>query len=274
VDKQGVFVHIRFLYGFRGLREVVVAELQAVVEYLDGLLDTAGVPDYEGALNGLQVENSGHVTRVGAAVDASERTVREAVRRGCDLLLVHHGLFWDGNRALTGRRYRRIGPLLSADVAVYSAHLPLDVHPEFGNNALLARALGIELEGRFGEYRGMEIGWWGRLEVKREVLAARLDDLLGVRVHMMPFGPEVVRRVGVVTGGGGGMIGEAVAARLDAYITGEGAHHTHFDAEEHRINVFYGGHYATEVWGVRALAEHLAGRYGLEWEFIDHPTGL
>ncbi|MBR9989681.1 MAG: Nif3-like dinuclear metal center hexameric protein [Gemmatimonadetes bacterium] len=251
-----------------------MAELRAVVEYLDGYLDIGGVPDYEGAHNGLQVANSGSVGRVAAAVDASERTIAEAVRRGCDLLLVHHGLFWDGGSPVTGRRYRKLQPLLTADVAVYSAHLPLDVHAEVGNNAVLARELGVELEGRFGEYRGADLGWWGRVELKREVLAARLDETLGGRVRMLAFGPEVVRTVGVITGGGGSLIGVAATAGLDAYITGEGAHHTYFDAEELGMNVFYGGHYATETWGVKALAEHLESRFGLEWEFIDHPTGL
>jgi dinuclear metal center YbgI/SA1388 family protein len=248
--------------------------LGEVVGYLDGYLRTAEVPDAPTALNGLQVENSGQISRVAAAVDASARTVREAARRGCDLLLVHHGLFWDGNVPVTGRRYRRLQQLLQHDIAVYSSHLPLDVHAELGNNVLLARALGIEVEGTFGSYMGMEIGVRGRLGLKREALAARLDDVLGCRIHMMPYGPEVVEQAGVITGGGGSMIGAAAAAGLDAFITGEGAHHTHFDAEEGGINVFYGGHYATETWGIRALAEHVAERYGLEWEFIDHPTGL
>jgi dinuclear metal center YbgI/SA1388 family protein len=251
-----------------------MADLTEVVEYLHGYLNVAEVPDSDGALNGLQVSNSGTVGRIGAAVDASERTIAEAIRRGCDLLLVHHGLFWDGNVPVTGRRYRKLRTLLAADTAVYSAHLPLDVHAEVGNNAILARELGVELEGRFGDYRGMALGWWGRLELKRETLGARLDVVLGGRVRMLGFGPEVVRPVGVITGGGGGMIGAAVAAGLDAYITGEGAHHTYFDAEESGINVYYGGHYATETWGVKALAAHLESRFDLPWEFIDLPTGL
>jgi dinuclear metal center YbgI/SA1388 family protein len=248
--------------------------VQEVAAYLDGYLRHSDVPDYAGALNGLQVEGPGPVRRVGAAVDGSLRTVKECVRRGCDLLLLHHGLFWDGNQPVTGRRYARLEPLLSAGVAVYSSHLPLDVHPEVGNNAVLCRALGMEPTGRFGAYQGMDLGFWGELELKREVLAARLDDVLGGRVHMMAFGPEVVRRVGVITGGGGSMIGAALAAGLDAYITGEGSHQTYFDAEEGGINVFYGGHYATETWGVKALAAHLEERFGVPWEFIDHPTGL
>ena len=248
--------------------------LGELTRHLDAYLRHGEVPDWSGALNGLQVENGGRVTRVAAAVDASARTLRDAVRRGCDLLLVHHGLFWDGNVAVTGRRYRRLKTALDGGLAVYASHLPLDVHEEVGNNVVLARELGIRLEGRFAVEKGIEVGVWGELELKREVLAARLDDVLGCRVHMMPFGPEVVRRVGVVTGGGGSLIGSAIASGLDAFVTGEGAHHTHFDAEEGGINVFYGGHYATETWGVRALAEYVEREFGLPWEFIDHPTGL
>jgi dinuclear metal center YbgI/SA1388 family protein len=214
------------------------------------------------------------VTRLAVAVDAVLATIEQAAAGGADLLLVHHGLFWDGNQPLTGRRYRRARALLDADLAVYSAHLPLDVHPEVGNNAVLARALGIEVQGSFGEYKGHPLGVWGTLEVRRETLCARLDDLLGGRVRMIACGPERLQRVGVITGGAGDMIGAARTAGLDAFVTGEGAHHHYFDAEEGGINVLFGGHYATEVWGVRALAQHLENRFGLPWQFIDHPTGL
>jgi dinuclear metal center YbgI/SA1388 family protein len=249
-------------------------KLAEVVGHLDEYLGHEQVPDYPGALNGLQVANGGTVSRAAVAVDASVRTIREAVRRGVDLLVVHHGLFWGGAQAITGRHYQRLEPLIRGGVALYSSHIPLDVHPEVGNNALLCRALGIEPEGRFGDFKGVDLGFWGAVELKREVLAARLDDLLDRRVHMMPFGPEVIRRVGVITGGAGSMIEAAAAAGLDAFITGEGAHHTHFDAEEHGINVFYGGHYATETFGVRALGARLEQKFGVSWEFIDHPTGL
>lgn len=252
-------------------REVPTAELAA---WLDDYLAVASVPDSGRALNGLQVENGGRVRKVAAAVDASEAAVAAAIERGCDLLLVHHGLFWDGNVPVTGRRYRKLRALMDADVAVYSSHLPLDVHPDVGNNAVLARALGIELEGTFADHEGIQLGRWGRLELTREALAARLDDLLGVRVRMMPGGPERIRRVGVLTGSGGDMINAAIAAQLDAYVTGEGAHHTYFDAMEGRINVYYGGHYATETWGVRALAERIEKQFGVPWEFLDLPTGL
>ena len=248
--------------------------LEELCAYLDGYLRIGEVPDYAGALNGLQVANGGEVTRIAVAVDAAQATVDAAVRARADFLLVHHGLFWDGSQPVTGRRYRRLRALLEGGVAVYGAHLPLDVHPDVGNNAVLARELGVEPLGTFGDYKGYPLGVWGELDLSREALCARLDELLGGRVKMVPGGPERVRRVGVITGGAGSMVPAATAARLDAFVTGEGAHHNYFDAEEGGINLFLGGHYATETWGVRALAAHLEERFGLPWSFLDHPTGL
>lgn len=248
--------------------------LKELVEYLDDYLEIADVPDYPNALNGLQVEADGPVTRVAAAVDASEASIVAAAASGSELLLVHHGLFWSGNRPVTGRRYRRLRRLLESGVAVYGAHLPLDVHPEVGNNAVLAAELGVEARGRFAEYQGVELGVWGELRVTRETLCARLDDLLDTRITLIPGGPERLVRVGVLTGGGGSFVEAARAAGLDALVTGEGAHHTYFDAMEGGLNLYFGGHYATETWGVRALAAHVAERFDLAWTFIDQPTGL
>jgi dinuclear metal center YbgI/SA1388 family protein len=249
-------------------------DLTELVDYLDVYLDVAEVPDSEHALNGLQVEGPGPIQRVAVAVDASEATIRAAIDDEADLLLVHHGLFWDGNRPVTGRRYRRLRLLLEAGVALYSAHIPLDVHEEVGNNVVLARRLGVDLRGRFGDYRGVEVGVWGDLAISREALAARLSELLEAEPTVIPGGRQDIRRVGVVTGGGGGLVDEARAAGLDVLITGEGSHHTYFDATEGDINLMYGGHYATETWGVRALAAHLEVRFGLESTFLDFPTGL
>jgi dinuclear metal center YbgI/SA1388 family protein len=248
--------------------------LPDLVAHLDELLRVRDIPDYPSALNGLQVEGTRAVSRVACAVDAAEATIHAAVDAGADLLVVHHGLFWDGNQPVTGRRYRRLKALLDADLPLYSAHLPLDVHPELGNNARLLRALEIEPRGQFGEYRGMPLGWWGEADLRREALCARLDALLGSRVKLVAGGPERVSRIGVVTGAAGSMVAEAAAAGLDAFITGEGAHHNYFDAEEGGVNLFLGGHYATETFGVKAIGEHLAQTFGLEWLFLDHPTGL
>ena len=244
------------------------------VSYLNDLLRVAEIEDYPTAFNGLQVANSGDIHRIAAAVDASEASIRGAAATGCDMLLVHHGLFWDGNPRVTDRNYRRFKLLLDHNIAVYSAHLPLDLHESFGNNHLLARELQVSIRGMFGKYKSSSIGVWGDLDIHREALTARLDDLIGARIRLIPGGPELIRRVGIVTGGAGSMIGEAAAAGFDAFITGEGAHHTYFDAMENGINVYYAGHYATETFGVRALAEHLANKFQLEWEFLDLPTQL
>ena len=249
-------------------------DLAAVVSYLDRYLRTSDVPDAPNALNGLQLANGGTISRVTAAVDLCDATVQMAAQQGADLLLVHHGLFWGGLQPLTGRAYRRVAGLIRHNIALYSAHLPLDVHPEVGNNAVLAHRLGVARRGEFGEEYGMRIGVWGEVDIPRAVLAQRLGEVVGGQPRLMPFGPERVRRVGIVTGAAGSMIGQAAAQGLDTYITGEGAHHTFFDAEELGLNVFYAGHYATETFGVKALAERLCTEFDLPWTFLDHPTDL
>ena len=249
-------------------------ELTELVSYLDGYLRVAAVPDAPHAVNGLQVANRGTVSRVAVAVDLCEATVRLAAEQGADLLLVHHGLFWGGLQPLTGRAYRRVASLIANDIALYSAHLPLDLHPEVGNNAVLGRQLGVSLRGEFGEEYGVRIGVWGEIDVSRQALEGRLATLMGSAPRLMAFGPERVQRVGIVTGAAGSMIAQAAGAGLDTFVTGEGPHHTFFDAEELKVNVFYAGHYATETVGVKALAEHLHARFHLPWTFLDHPTGL
>lgn len=265
--------------------------LSEIARYLDQYLRISEVPDEPNALNGLQVENaSGRVARIVAAVDASLATIEAASRPAGQavtsgrasselpptLILVHHGLFWDGNVPLTGRRYRRVRALLDHDVALYSAHIPLDLHPEVGNNAVLARGLGLANPAAFDLYRGVPIGVQGTLEppMARNEFAGRVGKLLDCQPKLIPGGPEQVGRVGIISGGAGGRIAAARDAGLDTYLTGEGPHHTFFDAMEWGVNVVYAGHYATETVGVKALAAHLGDRFGLPWEFHDHPTGL
>ena len=249
-------------------------DLALLVSYLDRYLRISEVADAPNALNGLQVANGGTISRIAAAVDLCAATVQMAAQQGADLLLVHHGLFWGGLERLTGRAYRRVAGLIEHNIALYSAHLPLDVHPEVGNNAVLAHQLGVARRGEFGEEYGLRIGVWGEVDVPRAALAQRLGDVVGGCTRLMGFGPERVRRVGIVTGAAGSMIGQAAALGLDTYITGEGAHHTFFDAEELGLNVFYAGHYATETFGVKALAERLCAEFDLPWTFLDHPTDL
>lgn len=247
--------------------------LRDIIEYSDQYLNTKGVTDYPGAHNGLQVENTGKVTRIGAAVDACEPVIAEAAARGVSLLLVHHGLFWSP-QVLTGAMYRKTKVALDHDMAIYSSHLPLDLHPELGNNALLARTLGFKKWEPAFQYKGQPIGVKTSAAVSLEDLARRLEKALGCAAHLCPGGPSKTRRIGIVTGGAGSEIAQAVAEGVDTFITGEGPHWSYTAAEEQGINVFYGGHYATETFGVKALAEHLSRKFRLPWEFIDHPTGL
>ena len=251
-------------------------KLESLLQYIDGYLGVDDHPDYPAALNGLQVEGPSDVARVATAVDASEASIDAAVAWGADLLIVHHGLFWDGLRPVTGRRFRRIAALIRGQVGLYSCHLPLDAHAEVGNCALLADALGLAREERFGRYQGVPIGWAGRFDepTTSDELAGRLAAATGSPVRTLSGGPSRIERVGVVTGGGGTFIAEAAALGLDAFVTGEGSHHHYFDAAELGVHVLLGGHYATETFGVRALGAHLADRFGLTSDFIDQPTGL
>ena len=251
-----------------------VAPLASITAWLDDYLRIRELPDLEGAANGLQVENGGNVTRVVAAVDASLESIQVAARLPGTLLLVHHGLFWDRVPHVTGRRYRRLRTALAADVAVYSAHLPLDAHPEVGNNVLLAKILGLEVSGPFGDYKGLAVGLHGVLERDRDELAEELSAAVGQEVKLIPGGPKHTRRVAIITGGAGSSVLEAAARGCDTYITGEGAHHTWFDAMENGVNLLFAGHWSTEVFGVKALAERVAEKFGLPWEFHAQPTGL
>jgi dinuclear metal center YbgI/SA1388 family protein len=253
---------------------MAASSLTRLVQYADRTLKTAQFTDYPGAVNGLQVQNSGHVTRIAAAVDASLTTVRLAVEEGANLLIVHHGLFWSPGHPWTGRRYELIKTLLEADMAVYSSHLPLDAHPTLGNNALLARAVGIRELKPFFFDKGRHLGVRGNLNLDRDQLARRLEKATGAPAKILPGGPARCRKIGIVTGGAGAELKIAAAEGVDTFITGEGPHWTFALAEDLGINVLYGGHYTTETFGVKALAEHLAKKFRFGWSFIDHPTGL
>ena len=249
-------------------------KLAPIVAHLDRYLRHAEVTDWSGAWNGLQVENSGAVKRVGAAVDACAWTIEQAVDKGISLLLVHHGLFWSGVQPLVGTTRRKMRAALDGDLAIYSSHLPLDLHPKLGNNALLSRALGFKQCTPFFFEKGRYIGLQTKAAVSREELARRLEKVLGKAPHLSPGGPAKCKRIGIVTGGAGAEVARAAAEGVDTFITGEGPNHSYTLAEELGVNLFYGGHYATETFGVKALAAHVGRRFGVPWEFIDHPTGL
>jgi len=251
-----------------------LAYLESLLHFLEEVLELSDFPDYSNALNGLQVGGPEEIRTVAAAVDASEETILEAVEQGAQLLVVHHGLFWDGLGPLTGPRLRKVKALIQGRLALFSAHLPLDAHPEVGNCALLTRALGLEPQGRFGSFQGVEIGWWAHAGLGRQELEERLREAVEGSVRLIPGGGETVDRVGVLTGGGASTLREAEAAGLDAVITGEAAHQHYHEALERRVNLYLGGHYATETFGVKALARRLAEEFELEWEFIHVPTGF
>jgi dinuclear metal center YbgI/SA1388 family protein len=252
----------------------MTAALREVVDYLDTYLRIADVEDSGHALNGLQVDADRPVGRIAAAVDACQTTIDRAGALGADLLLVHHGLFWNGLEPLTGRHGKRIRALYRHGLSVYAAHIPLDIHPEVGNNAVLADRFGLTDTAWFGDYKGQLLGVAGTLDITRAELVAQVRAILGVEPTLLATGPDTVRRVGIISGGGGAMIRDAMHAGVDAFITGEGNHHSFFDAEEWGVNVIYAGHYATETVGIKALGEHLAHQFNVPWEFIDHPTGL
>ncbi len=250
------------------------APLPLIVRYCDGILRTADIEDYDGALNGLQVENNGTVTRIAAAVDASVATVKLALREQADLLLVHHGLFWSARHPWTGHNYDLLRLLVGNNLAVYSSHLPLDLHPRLGNNARLCAALGFRNLKPFFHEKDQCLGFQTRTRMARDTLATRLGRVLDGDVRVLPGGPAVCQRIGVVTGGGGSQLNRAAEEGVDTFITGEGPHWTFALAQELGINALYGGHYATETFGVKALAAELSRKFRVPWRFIDHPTGL
>lgn len=249
-------------------------ELSELAEYLDRFLKVSEIPDYEGAHNGLQLEGKRVVKKVAVAVDACRPTIESAIEIDADLLIVHHGLLWAGVERFVGPVYRRLLPAFRHGLAIYSAHLPLDAHPEVGNNHELARALGLTVVDGFGTYNDYVVGVKCSCDMAREELGERLTTVVGAAPQLLPCGPLRIHSVGVVTGCGGSMVHEAASAGIDTLVTGETQHHVFLAAEDYGINVFLSGHYATETFGVRALARHINSRFELPWEFIDHPSGL
>jgi dinuclear metal center YbgI/SA1388 family protein len=252
----------------------MVRGLDELVRYLDDYLKVSDIPDDPRALNGLQVESSGAPGLILGAVDASQAAIDAAVDRGARLLLVHHGVFWEGLTPLRGRLGRRVRALHRGDVALYSAHIPLDCHPVVGNNAVLARDLGLTDLAPFGYSHGIEIGVSGRFGGSLAELAGRVERLLGVAPRVIAKGEKRPERVAIVTGAASDLLAECRDRGIGTFLTGEGPHHTFFDAEEWGLNLVYAGHYATETVGIRALGEHLRQKFSLPFDFFDHPTGL
>lgn len=248
-------------------------ELQTITAWLDRLLDCGSFQD--ASANGLQVENSGDVHKAALGVDASLETIQKAAAQGCTLLIVHHGLFWGAQQLMLEPFYGRIRALVQADMALYAAHLPLDAHPVLGHNARIAEALGLQKRGPFAFWHGRAIGVKGSLEapVPREQADTLASEAIGGRQAFFPFGPEKISTIGVVAGSATEqeLFRELKLQGIDLFITGEPRHGAQAMARELGLNIFYGGHYRTETFGMKALAAHLQDELALPAVFIDTP---
>ncbi|MFT4636973.1 MAG: dinuclear metal center YbgI/SA1388 family protein [Verrucomicrobiales bacterium] len=252
-----------------------MAELTEVKAYLHDLLQIDATPDYPPSHNGLQLTNEGFVGKIGSAVDACLPVIQKAVDAEVDFLVVHHGLFWSGVQAIEGALYKKLKVAMEHNLAIYSAHIPLDVHDVFGNNVCLAAALGLEETKPFFPWKGILLGRRASVSgLTRTGLLEQLRAVLRGPVHCAPGGSGEIREIGIITGGAGSEVAAMAKLGIDTFITGEGPHHTYALAEEVGVNLIYAGHYATETFGVKALAAHLSERYDSPHVFIDHPSGL
>lgn len=231
----------------------------------------------DSSLNGLQVgDRESEIHRVAFAVDACQETFKKAVEEKADVLFVHHGLFWGRPQAVTGPLYKRFEILIKNGLALYAVHLPLDMHPQLGNNAVLAQILGLENLAEFGDYKGTKIGVKGTFPspVKREEIVKRLFGGWEQSIQMLPFGADPVCSVGIISGGAPREVQDAIDEGLDLYITGDASHEIYHSCIEAGINVIFGGHYLTETSGVQAIQKKMKNELLLETVFIDVPTGL
>ncbi len=255
--------------------------LSEIVAHLDKLLEISTTPDYPNAFNGLQLSNSGLVTKVSAAVDFSAKTVGATISEKANLLIVHHGMFWAGLQPITGKAYQRMRDLFDADVAVYSSHLPLDRHARFGNNVLLAKQLGLEPSQPFARFKDIYVGVQGLSELPTSTLVHRAQQFArkhggDVVITDTSDANRVTRRWAICTGAGASAetLDEADHGGVDTLIVGEGPHWTAIDAANRGITIIYVGHYASETLGVFALADEVSQRFQLESTRISAPTGL
>ncbi len=251
-----------------------MASLIQIVRCLDKYLRIGEIEDWPNALNGLQIENSDRVTKIGAAVDVSTRVLTEGAKKDVDLLLVHHGLLWPGLQPVTGALYQQLKLALENDIALYSAHLPLDIHPQVGNNAQLATAIGLKSTAPFFKDKGQFIGLKARASLPREKLIRKLRRALAGPVKTFDFGPTKTHTIGIITGGAGSEVYRVAGEKIDTFITGEAPHWAAVAAEELGINLLLGGHYAIETFGVKALGAHLSKRFDVSFAFVHRPTGI
>lgn len=242
-----------------------------------GFLGIEALANIDASLNGIQVGRSeGPLSKLAFAVDASAESIRRAAEAGAQVLFVHHGLFWGKPRRVEGSLLSRLRLLLDADLALYACHLPLDCHPEVGNNAVMARLLGLEDLSPFSPYHGVALGWKGGYPQAQslDAVLARLGPAASSPLSLIQAGPKAIRRVGIVSGGAASDVLNAIEEGLDLFITGEASHSVYNEVVEAGIHFAALGHYATETFGVRAVAARLRAETGLETLFLDLPTGL
>ncbi len=255
------------------LNYTLCMDILQISHYLDNLLDIEDIKDSPNAMNGLQVQNTGDIKKVGLAVDLCMATIEKATAAKCNMMFVHHGMLWGGMQPIRGNFYEKLSMMMRDNLGLYSAHLPLDMHPVLGNNKALADLSGLSEIEPFGEYEGQKIGFKGRLEpLSAEALGAKLESEIGSPVKVIGSGE--VKTLGLVSGGAADILRQASAEGLDAYLTGEGVNHHFHEAVENDCVLILAGHYATETGGVKAVGKHLQEKFGIESEFLDYPTGM
>lgn len=257
-----------------------MTDAAAVAAFLDGLLHEARIDDYGGAINGLQMSSGAPITKIAAAVDFSLRTLNQCIENDANFLIVHHGMFWGGTIPFVGAAFTKMKLLCEKQVAVFSSHLPLDMHPEIGNNALLAKELGLNATRGFANWKGSSIGVAGDSDIPTSELAGRAESFAarygGKVVTTSNVPGRTTRKWGMCTGAGASAetLEEARSEGIDTLVVGEGPHWTSVAAEDADIAIIYAGHYATETLGVQAAAKRASEKFGIPWFFVNAPTGL
>ena len=248
-------------------------ELSKIVKFLNKTLKNNKIVD--DSKNGLQVRSEKEVKKIGFAVDACMDVFEKAKQKKCDLVIVHHGLLWKDQKRKEMLK-KRIGYLKNNGLSLYGSHLLLDVHPEYGNNIRLARLLGLEKIKKFGDYRSFTLGYSGvfKQSIRFDKLIKDINKKLGTKCGVMPFGKKKIKSLAIISGSGSAGLEEAIKKKFDAFLIGEGKHSNFHVAKEGKINLIFGGHYATETLGVKALAELLKEKFKIETVFINNPTGL
>jgi len=251
-------------------------ELKRITDYIGSYLEIDAFHD--DSINGLQVENSKSIEKIGVAVDACHEAICKAREAECDLLIVHHGLFWGRRQLIIDHQFQRIRALIMANMALYAAHIPLDAHPEIGHNRMIAQLLDLDDIEPFALYYGRHIGVKGRLKLpgSRTETAARIEKAIGACQGFLEFGKETIRSVAIVAGSATDpeLFRELKRHDIDLFITGEPKHGAYYLAQELGLNIFYGGHYQTETFGIKALGDHLHKRFSIPVIFIDAPCAL